>query len=120
MIKVTQHSVLIAKNSFALKADPLCPVSHYMNTALEPPARIPGTMRPTFSRRRKRWVCCGILEQLRKFRLEAKASMRAAEGVEKVSFDALQGAFKTLINSFYGYLGFAQGNFADFDAAVPR
>ena len=31
---------------------------------------------------------------------------------------ALQNTFKILINSFYGYLGFAQGNFADFDAAA--
>ena len=31
---------------------------------------------------------------------------------------ALQNTFKILINSFYGYLGFAQGHFADFDAAA--
>src|SRR5258705_13839510 len=31
---------------------------------------------------------------------------------------ALQNTFKILINRFYGYLGFAQGNFADFDAAA--
>jgi DNA polymerase, archaea type len=30
----------------------------------------------------------------------------------------LQNTFKILINSFYGYLGFAQGNFADFEAAA--
>jgi DNA polymerase I len=30
----------------------------------------------------------------------------------------LQNTFKILINSFYGYLGFAQGHFADFDAAA--
>jgi DNA polymerase, archaea type len=29
----------------------------------------------------------------------------------------MQGTFKILLNSFYGYLGFAQGHFADFDAA---
>src|SRR5437762_12376520 len=33
-------------------------------------------------------------------------------------FHALQNTFKILINSFYGYLGFAQGNFADFEAAA--
>src|SRR5205814_5657238 len=33
-------------------------------------------------------------------------------------FHALQNTFKILINSFYGYLGFAQGHFADFDAAA--
>src|SRR5260370_38861671 len=30
----------------------------------------------------------------------------------------LQNTFKILLNSFYGYLGFAQGHFADFDAAA--
>ena len=30
----------------------------------------------------------------------------------------MQNTFKILINSFYGYLGFAQGNFADFEAAA--
>ena len=33
-------------------------------------------------------------------------------------FHALQNTFKILINSFYGYLGFAQGHFADFEAAA--
>ena len=31
---------------------------------------------------------------------------------------ALQNTFKILLNSFYGYLGFGQGHFADFDAAA--
>src|SRR5207248_4176147 len=56
---------------------------------------------------------------LRTFRLEAKASMRAAKDrALQQHFHALQNTFKILINSFYGYLGFAQGNFADFDAAA--
>ena len=59
-----------------------------------------------------------MLGRLRKFRLEAKAAMRSAKGAEKAHLDALQGTFKILINSFYGYLGFAQGNFADFTAAA--
>jgi DNA polymerase elongation subunit (family B) len=59
-----------------------------------------------------------MLARLRKFRLEAKAAMRSARGAEKAHLDALQGTFKILINSFYGYLGFAQGNFADFEAAA--
>ncbi|MFZ9933602.1 MAG: DNA polymerase domain-containing protein [Chthoniobacterales bacterium] len=59
-----------------------------------------------------------MLARLRKFRLEAKAAMRSAKGAEKSHLDALQGTFKILINSFYGYLGFAQGNFADFEAAA--
>lgn len=59
-----------------------------------------------------------MLARLRKFRLEAKAAMRSAKGSQKAHLDALQGTFKILINSFYGYLGFAQGNFADFEAAA--
>jgi DNA polymerase elongation subunit (family B) len=60
-----------------------------------------------------------LLTDLRTFRLEAKASMRAAgDKKQQRYFHALQNTFKILINSFYGYLGFAQGNFADFDAAA--
>jgi DNA polymerase I len=60
-----------------------------------------------------------LLTDLRAFRLEAKASMRAAKDpARQRHFHALQNTFKILINSFYGYLGFAQGNFADFDAAA--
>src|SRR6266487_2176320 len=63
-----------------------------------------------------------LLTDLRSFRLEAKADMRAAEKSGDTArarhFQALQNTFKILINSFYGYLGFAQGSFADFDAAA--
>src|SRR5437660_9114564 len=37
---------------------------------------------------------------------------------EQRYFHALQNTFKILINSFYGYLAFAQGQFADFDGAA--
>jgi DNA polymerase elongation subunit (family B) len=60
-----------------------------------------------------------LLTDLRTFRLEAKTQMRAAkDSKEQRYFHALQNTFKILINSFYGYLGFAQGSFADFDAAA--
>ncbi|CAN5641917.1 DNA polymerase domain-containing protein [soil metagenome] len=60
-----------------------------------------------------------LLTDLRKFRLETKAAMRAAsDRAEQQHLHALQNTFKILINSFYGYLGFAQGHFADFDAAA--
>jgi DNA polymerase I len=60
-----------------------------------------------------------LLTDLRKFRLEAKAKMRAAKSLaEQRHLEAFQNTFKILINSFYGYLGFAQGHFADFDAAA--
>jgi len=60
-----------------------------------------------------------LLTDLRTFRLEAKAKMRAEKDPTKQHhLQALQNTFKILLNSFYGYLGFAQGHFADFDAAA--
>jgi DNA polymerase, archaea type len=60
-----------------------------------------------------------LLTDLRTFRLEAKAEMRAEKDQAKQHhLQALQNTFKILVNSFYGYLGFAQGHFADFDAAA--
>jgi DNA polymerase elongation subunit (family B) len=60
-----------------------------------------------------------LLTDLRNFRLEAKAQMRAEKDAGRQRYyHALQNTFKILINSFYGYLGFAQGHFADFDAAA--
>src|SRR5436190_15960227 len=60
-----------------------------------------------------------LLTDLRTFRLEAKAKMRAEKDSAKLHhLQALQNTFKILLNSFYGYLGFAQGHFADFDAAA--
>src|SRR5438132_6455270 len=63
-----------------------------------------------------------LLTDLRKFRLEAKGQMQAADKERNRRhwhhLHALQNTFKILINSFYGYLGFAQGHFADFDAAA--
>ncbi len=60
-----------------------------------------------------------LLTDLRTFRLRAKSDMREAKDLpQQRYFHALQNTFKILINSFYGYLGFAQGNFADFEAAA--
>jgi DNA polymerase elongation subunit (family B) len=60
-----------------------------------------------------------LLTDVRAFRLEAKAQMRAEKDPTKQHhLQALQNTFKILLNSFYGYLGFAQGHFADFDAAA--
>ncbi|MEO8204606.1 MAG: DNA polymerase domain-containing protein, partial [Chthoniobacterales bacterium] len=59
-----------------------------------------------------------MLTELRTFRLTAKGQMREAkQEAERRHFEALQNTFKILINSFYGYLGFSQGHFADYDAA---
>ncbi|PYJ28910.1 MAG: DNA polymerase II [Verrucomicrobia bacterium] len=60
-----------------------------------------------------------LLTDVRTFRLEAKAEMRAEQDPPRQHhLQALQNTFKILLNSFYGYLGFAQGHFADFDAAA--
>src|ERR1041385_612129 len=60
-----------------------------------------------------------LLTDVRTFRLEAKTEMRAEKDPAKQHhLQALQNTFKILLNSFYGYLGFAQGHFADFDAAA--
>jgi DNA polymerase elongation subunit (family B) len=59
-----------------------------------------------------------LLERLRRLRLEAKRELgRAADEARRRHLDALQSTFKILINSFYGYLGFEQARFSDFDAA---
>ncbi len=59
-----------------------------------------------------------LLDKLRTFRLEAKdAEKSASDRKQKDFFNALQTTFKILINSFYGYLGFAQGNFNDYATA---
>ncbi|MBQ9088509.1 MAG: hypothetical protein IJY46_06990 [Lentisphaeria bacterium] len=58
------------------------------------------------------------LSRLRQFRLDAKDQAKALpEGREKQRLNALQSTFKILINSFYGYLGFAQGSFNDYSLA---
>ncbi|MDX2226107.1 MAG: DNA polymerase domain-containing protein [Verrucomicrobiae bacterium] len=60
-----------------------------------------------------------MLTDLRTFRLDAKRlQQNAAAPAEKNHYHALQQTFKILINSFYGYLGFAQGHFADYNAAA--
>ncbi len=57
------------------------------------------------------------LSELTRRRLEAKARMRDAEGTDRHYWDGLQGSFKVLINSFYGYLGANTFHFNDYEAA---
>ncbi len=63
-----------------------------------------------------------MLAELTRRRLHAKAMSRAAKGpgreAEKATWDGLEGSFKVLINSFYGYLGYAGALFNDYDAAT--
>ncbi|MFZ0889485.1 MAG: DNA polymerase domain-containing protein [Candidatus Binataceae bacterium] len=58
-----------------------------------------------------------MLRGLRSFRVQAKALVRELEGLKRRDLEALQQTFKILINSFYGYLGFALGHFNDFAQA---
>lgn len=58
-----------------------------------------------------------MLAMLREFRFEARRKMSHAKGLERDYYDNLQSTSKVLINSFYGYLGFSQGRFCDFEAA---
>lgn len=59
-----------------------------------------------------------MLEVLRNFRIDAKKEMLAAsDNTTRETYSSLQSAFKILINSFYGYLGFSQARFSDFDQA---
>ena len=60
----------------------------------------------------------GLLRDLRDFRVRAKEMARGAQREEaRIYFSALQSTFKILINSFYGYLGFAMGHFNDYAVA---
>ncbi|MFM9079395.1 MAG: DNA polymerase domain-containing protein, partial [Opitutaceae bacterium] len=55
-----------------------------------------------------------LLRRLREYRLRYKQLARtAADPAERAEAHARQTSFKILINSFYGYLGFAGARFAD-------
>jgi uncharacterized protein YprB with RNaseH-like and TPR domain len=58
-----------------------------------------------------------LLHDLTARRIEAKRNAATTTGQERALWDGLQGTFKVLINSFFGYLGFGRGRFNDFDAA---
>lgn len=58
-----------------------------------------------------------LLRDLTDRRIDAKRRAAVTEGDEHALWDGLQGTFKVLINSFFGYLGFGRGRFNDFDAA---
>jgi len=59
-----------------------------------------------------------VLEHLTKLRLETKKKMRGAENdIDRSRLDAMQSSFKILVNSFYGYLGYARALFNDYAQA---
>src|SRR5579863_967618 len=89
-------------------------VLHCDVTSLYPSLMIEGGHAPCNDRL---GVFLKLLEDLRSFRVQAKAAVRELSGAERRDLEALQQTFKILINSFYGYLGFALGHFNDFAAA---
>lgn len=58
-----------------------------------------------------------MLRDLRNRRISAKRRSQDPNEPDRAMWDGLQGGFKILINSFFGYLGFGRGHFNDFDAA---
>jgi len=59
-----------------------------------------------------------LLRDLRELRVQAKGLARKVKDpAAQRYYEALQGTFKILINSFYGYLGFSMGHFNDFEQA---
>ncbi|MDQ3227894.1 MAG: DNA polymerase [Chloroflexota bacterium] len=62
-----------------------------------------------------------MLADLTRRRLDAKGESRRAtktgQEAERAMWEGMQGSFKVLINSFYGYLGYGGGLFNDYDAA---
>lgn len=59
-----------------------------------------------------------LLDALKTVRFEAKDRLRGAKAdADRLYWNAMQSTYKILINSFYGYLGFSQARFNDFDAA---
>jgi DNA polymerase elongation subunit (family B) len=60
-----------------------------------------------------------LLQRLREYRLQYKRLAREAPGPEeRAEAQARQTSFKILINSFYGYLGFAAARFGDGELAA--
>ena len=60
-----------------------------------------------------------LLQSLRDYRLRYKALARSAPSeAERAEAQARQSAFKILINSFYGYLGFSGARFGDGELAA--
>lgn len=58
-----------------------------------------------------------MLRDLRQRRIDAKRRSQNPEEPDRAMWDGLQGGFKILINSFFGYLGFSRGHFNDYESA---
>jgi DNA polymerase, archaea type len=96
-------------------AGALGPVLHVDVESLYPSIMILNAMCPATDHRR---AFPGLLRQLTKLRLDTKKAMRREKDPEvRGRLDAMQASFKILINSFYGYLGYARALFNDYGAA---
>lgn len=91
------------------------PILHFDVDSLYPSLMILHHLKPKTDRLN---IFIELLSELTSMRLEAKQKMKKAQTPhEKSYYDALQSSFKILINSFYGYLGYRQALFNDYDAA---
>jgi len=91
------------------------PVHHCDIRSLYPSLMLIGNLSPAAD---ELGVFLKLLDLLRAIRILTKEKMQNSTSKrEKVYLDASQSAFKILINSFYGYLGFAQGHFSDYSMA---
>lgn len=90
-------------------------VHHCDVRSLYPSILLARQMRPRTDERK---AFLSTLGHLRALRLDARRRMQDSRGAaERHHLDALQSTLKILINSFYGYLGFSQARFSDFDVA---
>lgn len=87
------------------------PVVHCDVASLYPSLLLSGNMHPA---KETLGLFLPLLKELRDFRLRAKKRAREESDPRRRDyFQALQQAFKVLINSFYGYLGTTIHNFSD-------
>ncbi|MBV8773629.1 MAG: DNA polymerase II [Deltaproteobacteria bacterium] len=89
-------------------------VLHCDVTSLYPSLMLEGRHQP---RNDTLGVFLRVLADQRSSRIQAKAAVAELAGIHRRNMEALQQTFKILINSFYGYLGFALGHFNDFEQA---
>lgn len=93
----------------------LSPILHLDVDSLYPSIIITYSIKPQTD---KLNIFTTLLSELTTMRLEAKYKMKKAKTEQTKNFyEAQQLSLKTLINSFYGYLGYSQALFNDYDAA---
>jgi DNA polymerase I len=91
------------------------PVLHVDVESLYPSIMITAGICPASDRRR---VFPDLLRELTALRLDTKKAMRTEpDAARRSRLDAMQSSFKILINSFYGYLGYARALFNDYAGA---